>query len=134
MSTDFIQTLEQEHSVIREIFDAIDASSDLENQKKLTQDLLEVLTPHLRKEDDQLYPTLVKSPDEEVRQMANIFHLTMEAYAENFAAVAKVIMELEGNAIPKEVLTDYEKIRDKIKDRITIEEVTIFPAYEKSIA
>lgn len=134
MSTDFIQTLEQEHSVIREIFDAIDASSDLENQKKLTQDLLEVLTPHLRKEDDQLYPTLVKSPDEEVRQMANIFHLTMEAYAENFASVAKVIMELEGNAIPKEVLTDYEKIRDKIKDRITIEEVTIFPAYERSIA
>ena len=133
MSTDFIKTLEGEHQVIRDIFDQMDATNDLENKKNLIQKLQAVLEPHLRKEDTELYPALIKSSDEEVRRMANIFHLTMEAYAENFALVAGKILSIESRDVPSDIVVDYENIRDKIKDRITIEEVTIFPAYEKSI-
>jgi len=133
MSTDFIKTLVSEHHEIHEIFDTIDATSDLSTKKNFIQKLQAILAPHLRKEDTELYPALIGSTDQEVRRMANIFHLTMESYAENFAIVANKIFSIEVGEIPTDIVSDYENIRDKMKDRITIEEVTIFPAYERLI-
>lgn len=133
MSTDFIKILVNEHHEIRDIFGAIDAAGDLSAKKDLVQRLQAILAPHLRKEDTELYPVLIASSDQEVRRMANIFHLTMEAYAENFAVIANKIFSVEGGDIPADIAVDYKNVRDRIKDRITIEEVTIFPAYEKFI-
>ncbi|KKU82188.1 MAG: hypothetical protein UY07_C0002G0045 [Parcubacteria group bacterium GW2011_GWA1_47_8] len=133
MVTDFIKTLEREHNVIRDIFDAIDTTNNLENRKNLIQKLQEVLVPHLEREDTKLYPTLIKSSDEEVRRMANLFHLTMKSYAENFALVINRILAINGEDVPSDIALDYNRIRDRIKDRMAIEEVTIFPAYEKAI-
>lgn len=132
MNTDFIRILREEHVAIRNIFDEIDAASDLENKKILIQKLQEVLKPHLKKEDEELYPTLEKSSDEEVRRMAKIFALTMQEYAVNFSVIINKVLASTGE-MPADLATSYEKIRDRVKDRITIEEVTIFPAYEKSI-
>ena len=133
MRTDFIKTLVSEHHEISGLFDTIDETSNLSARKDLIQKLQVILAPHLRKEDTELYPVLIGSTDQEVRRMANIFHLTMESYAENFALVASKIFSIEGGEIPMDILSDYENIRDKIMDRITIEEVTIFPAYERLI-
>lgn len=133
MGTDFIKTLVSEHHEICEIFDEIDAASDIADKKNLIQRLQAILAPHLRKEDTELYPALIGSQDQEVRRMANIFHLTMEAYAKDFAIVANKIFSIESGEFPVDITLDYENIRDKMKDRITIEEITIFPAYEKSI-
>lgn len=126
---DLIKTLVGEHKTINEIFDAIDAATDLENKKILIQKLLSVAGDHFKKEDEQLYPVLQASPDIEVREMANIFSLTMGGYAKEFHIIADEIMKSSGEM--SAVLTiNYEKIRDKIKDRVVIEEVTIFPAFE----
>ncbi|MFZ2303849.1 MAG: hemerythrin domain-containing protein [Minisyncoccia bacterium] len=133
MTTDFIKTLVSEHQEIREIFDAVDATSSLVDKKNLIHKLQTILAPHLKKEDTELYPTLILSPDLEVRRMANIFHLTIGTYAESFVTVANKISSIQGGDIPADVVSDYENIRDRMKDRISIEEVTIFPAYEKSI-
>ena len=133
MSTDFIKTLVSEHHEIREIFDTIDATSDLSIKKDFIQKLQAILAPHLRKEDTKLYPALIGSSDQDVRRMANIFHLTMKSYAENFTIIAGKIFSIEVGEIPMNIVSDYENIRDKMKDRITIEEVTIFPAYERLI-
>lgn len=126
---DLIKTLVSEHETINEIFDAIDAASDLENKKILIQKLLSVAGDHFKKEDEQLYPVLQASPDIEVREMASIFSLTMGGYAKEFIAVTDEIMA-SNEEISATLATNYEKIRDKIKDRVVIEEVTIFPAYE----
>lgn len=131
MNTDFIMILKEEHVAIADIFNEIDAASTLENKKVLIRKLLVVLGPHLKKEDEELYPTLEKSTDDEVRRMAKIFAVTMHEYAENFTNVVNKILSATEEDMSPELIVQYEKIRDRVKDRITIEEVTIFPAYEK---
>lgn len=126
---ELIKTLVEEHETINEIFDAIDAAGDLENKKILIQKLLSVAGDHFKKEDEQLYPVLQASPDIEVREMASIFSLTMGGYAKEFIAVTDEIIASNGE-MSAVLAINYEKIRDKIKDRVVIEEVTIFPAYE----
>lgn len=126
---ELIKTLVSEHETINEIFDAIDATGDLENKKILIQKLLSVAGEHFKKEDEQLYPVLQASPDIEVREMASIFSLTMGGYAKEFIAVTDEILASSGE-MSAVLAINYEKIRDKIKDRVVIEEVTIFPAYE----
>lgn len=126
---ELIKTLVEEHKTINEIFDAIDAAGNLENKKILIQKLLSVAGEHFKKEDEQLYPVLQASPDIEVREMASIFSLTMGGYAKEFIAVTDEIIASNGE-MSAVLAINYEKIRDKIKDRVVIEEVTIFPAYE----
>ena len=126
---ELIKTLTEEHKIIGEIFDAIDNASDQENRKILIQKLLTVAGDHFKKEDEQLYPVLLKSPDEEVRSMADIFSLTMGGYAKEFGVIAEEIMATD-SVLSAELVIRYEKIRDRIKDRVVIEEVTIFPAFE----
>lgn len=133
MDTNLVSILKEEHLIIRGIFDEIDTASDLENKKIFIRKLQSVLAPHLKKEDSELYPTLERSPDEEVRRMANVFSSTMGVYAGDFAIVASKMLSISSGGASQDLLADYENIRDRIKDRITIEEVTIFPAYEKSI-
>lgn len=133
MDINYIRILREEHIAIRNLFNEIDAIDDFENKKILIKDLQEVLTPHLKKEDEELYPVLEKSADEEVRRMAKIFAFTMQEYARNFDDVINKMLAVSGE-LPLELLASYEKIRTRIKDRIIIEEVTIFPAYEKSIS
>lgn len=133
INTEFIQILEEEHDFIRGIFNEIDATDGLENKKILLQKLQSVLMPHLKKEDEKLYPALKESPDDDVRRMASIFSATMKGYSENFDMFLKEVLAMTDGEMSVDLTEKYHSIRDRIKDRITIEEVTIFPAYEKSI-
>lgn len=133
MDINYIRILKEEHITIRNLFNEIDAIDNFENKKIHIKKLQEVLTPHLKKEDEELYPMLEKSADEEVRRMAKIFAFTMQEYARNFDDVINKVLASTGE-LPLELMANYVKIHDRIKDRIVIEEVTIFPAYEKTLS
>lgn len=128
--SEFIQTLENEHKEILEILHEIDGTEDVSSKKILVKKLMAVIAPHLKKEDDILYPSLMQSDDESVRRMASIFASTMGGYAKKLEFVADEIISTN-IGISDAMQADYEKIRDRIIDRITVEEVTIFPAYDK---
>lgn len=127
---DFIKILREEHKEINEIFDLIDMESNLENKKNLIRKLQSIIGPHFKKENEELYPALEKSSDEEMRKMSKIFYSTMKEYAEDFTIVLEKILALTED-MPLDIDEEYKKIKVRIKDRIIIEEVTIFPAYEK---
>lgn len=132
MELDLIKTLEEEHRIMRDLFDGIDKEGDLENKKNLIRKLQTVSISHLKKEDEELYPVLEKSKDEEIRRTGKIFSITMKDYAMNFIIDTEMILALT-NKISPSIYADYRKVCDRIKDRISIEEVTIFPEYEKTI-
>lgn len=129
MIMDLIQILKEQHQVILGIFSDIDATSDLENEKTLFKKLMPIAVAHLEKEDTQLYPALKNSSEDDIRQMVEVFSVTMSGYAKELSGIADEIIASQG-VLSTEIFGRYEKIRDKIKNRITIEEVTLFPAYE----
>lgn len=133
MEINLIKILKEEHQMISDILDEIEIASDLENKKILIKKILNILMSHLKREDEELYPALEKSKDEEVVKMAKIFSETMKGYAEDFFVVTEKILSLTGD-IPLDIDLESKKIYERLKDRVIIEEVTIFPAYEKSLS
>lgn len=127
---DLIQVLKAEHQIILGIFADVDATSGLEDKKVLFRKLMPIAVTHLNKEDTQLYPAFQRSPDAELRKMAEVFSSTMGGYAKELSEVVNEILTSHTGLSPA-LVTHYEGIRDRIKDRITIEETVLFPAYEE---
>lgn len=130
MNEDIISELKEEHREIVSFFDKIDTAKPLEEKKKFVQDLEEFLSQHMRKEDTLIYPILLQSEDKEVRALGQGFLKSMVSYSEIFLAITKRVMESSG-PIGLEAVKDYENIRDRIKDRIFVEEMALFPVYER---
>lgn len=87
----------------------------------------------MRKEDRLIYPILLRSDDKEVRALGNGFLNSMVNYSEIFIGVVDNIMKSSG-PMGIEAVKDYENIRDRIKDRIFVEEMALFPAYERELS
>lgn len=130
MNENIISELKEEHKEIISFFNKVDIANSLEEKKKLVQDLKLLLGEHMYKEDTLIYPVLLKSNDEEVRALGNGFLSSMVNYSEIFIGVVEGVMT-SSEPIGLTVVKDYENIRDRIKDRIFVEEVALFPAYER---
>jgi iron-sulfur cluster repair protein YtfE (RIC family) len=130
MNENIISELKEEHKEIISFFNRVDIANSLEEKKKLVQDLKLLLGEHMHKEDTLIYPVLLKSDDEEVRALGNGFLDSMVNYSEIFIGVVEGVMT-SSEPIGLTVVKDYENIRDRIKDRIFVEEVALFPAYER---
>jgi iron-sulfur cluster repair protein YtfE (RIC family) len=130
MNENIISELKEEHKEIISFFNRVDIANSLEEKKKLVQDLKLLLGEHMYKEDTLIYPVLLKSDDEEVRALGNGFLSSMVNYSEIFIGVVEGVMT-SSEPIGLTVVKDYENIRDRIKDRIFVEEVALFPAYER---
>jgi DUF438 domain-containing protein len=130
MNENIVLELKEEHKEIISFFNKIDIANTLEEKKKLVQDLKQLLSEHMRKEDTLIYPILLQSDDKEVRALGNGFLNSMVNYSEIFLGVVDSVMKSSG-PMGLEAMKDYENIRDRIKDRIFVEEVALFPAYER---
>lgn len=124
-----IETLKSEHVQILAIFDQIDQTNELLPLKELVNQL--ITTQHLQKEDTLLYPTLAQSQNEETKKVGSVFSSTMPDYVANFTKIVTTIINTD--TITLEILSQYHEIRDKIKNRITIEETILFPSLDPSL-
>lgn len=123
-----IETLKIEHQQILALFDQIDKTPDLIKEKDLVKNLVDITTQHLNKEDTLLYPAISQSKNEETKQTGLVFSSTMPDYVSGFTKVVTDILNTD--KITPELLSQYQKIRDKIKNRITVEETILFPSFE----
>lgn len=130
MNEGIISELKEEHKKIVSFFNKIDTANSLEEKKSLVSDLKKLIGEHLRKEDTIIYPVLLRSDDKEVLALGQSFLNSMVGYSEILIGIVDRIME-SSDHLYIETVKDYENIRDRIKDRMFVEEVALFPAYEK---
>ncbi|MDO8443056.1 MAG: hemerythrin domain-containing protein [bacterium] len=127
----YIEELKNDHKIIIEFFDNIDKSEKFDAQKELVRKLTDVLTIHLKKEDEYLYPALAKSKNEEIARLGDIFSSAMKNIAKDYIVFVEQFLK---NSEPSAELADaYKKMSKKVRNRVTIEEVVLYPAYEKSL-
>lgn len=124
-----IDTLEQEHDVLKGLFAEIQAlgiTSDagLEKLRKSKA----VLLAHLKKEDDQLYPALKKLEDG--RQIANAFQTEMGEISKQVLAFYD---KYEGGIVTDNLTFSKElgRLLGAIKQRMIKEESTLYMKYKK---
>lgn len=125
---DIIKDLKEEHERILVMLDDIDKAQNLEEKKEEVRELRAFVAGHLKKEDEQIYPALRDSGDDEKIKLGYLFSDIMKGYTTEFLNVADDILSAE-EELEEDVIRSYEKIRDKIKDRVTIEETILFPAF-----
>lgn len=130
MNEGIISELKEEHKNIVSFFNKIDTANSLEEKKSFVSDLKKLIGEHLRKEDTIIYPVLLQSDDKEVLALGQSFLNSMVGYSEILIGIVDRIME-SSDHLYIETVKDYENIRDRIKDRMFVEEVALFPAYEK---
>lgn len=130
MNENIVLELKEEHKKIISFFNEIDATDILAEKKNFIKDLKKMLSEHLRKEDAIVYPVLLRSDDKEVLALGRGFLNSMVGYSKIFSDVVGRIME-SSNHLYLETVKDYENIRDRIKDRMFVEEVALFPAYKR---
>lgn len=127
----FIKELKSEHKEIINFFNDIEKSEKFEDKKILVQKLTSLVVTHLRKEDDRLYPVLAASNIQEIAKLGNVFSIAMKDTSEKYVAFVEAFLK---SAEMTDELTDaYKRISEKIKNRVTIEEIVLYPAYEKCL-
>ncbi|MEI8096620.1 MAG: hemerythrin domain-containing protein [Candidatus Moraniibacteriota bacterium] len=129
MDRSIIFELKEEHKAIIIALNEVNFGGNLEETKVLIQTMQSVVTEHLRKEDTVIYPALLGSQNEALVSLGTSFLHSMIAYSEIFVDVTRRIGESSGS-IDAGLVSEYESMRNKIKDRIFVEETALFPAYE----
>lgn len=127
-----IEELKNEHKEIIAIFDKIEQVENFHDKKELIQELIALIVPHLKKEDELIHPIIVKSADEEVCRAGRILSKVTQEISQEFGLVADEMLKVD-NFTDAKTLDDFEKICDKIKTRIALEESVMFPAYEECV-
>lgn len=124
----FVDELKNEHRKIVDLFDKIDGSKGFNAKKELIKELTSLVTGHLKKEDERLYPVLATSKNEGVAKLGAIFSNAMKDNSEKFMTFVEKF--LNSADLNDELSGMYKKISEKIKNRVIIEEAVLYPAYE----
>lgn len=127
----FIEELKGEHKEIIEFFNSIDESEKFEDKKEMIQKLTALVVTHLRKEDDRLYPVLAASSIQEIAKLGTVFSMAMKDTSEKYVAFVEAF--LKSDKMTEELTDAYNRINKTIKNRVTIEEIVLYPAYEKCL-
>jgi len=125
-----IETLKDEHKKILELFDEVDSVDAVKEKKILVEKLKKLAIKHLTTEGKEIYPKIKEAKEKDIRDLGELFSELMNKYSTEFLNIIKKIEESH-NEIEKEIIEKYSRIKDRIKDRIVLEETTLFPAYEK---
>lgn len=126
---ELIEQLKNEHIQIIDLFDEIEAAQETVVQKEKLKNLKDLTMSHVKLEEEQLYPVLCKSHYEEVRKMCGIFYDIMTQYSSDLIKSLDALLALP-SLKEKEPWTAYFRMRNRMKDRIAIEETALFPAYK----
>ncbi|HCJ45622.1 MAG TPA: hypothetical protein DHV33_01765 [Candidatus Moranbacteria bacterium] len=129
MNREIIIELKDEHRRIITLLNEVDMNGSQEKVKELILALQGIVVQHLHKEDTLIYPELLHSKNESIIMLGNGFLHSMTEYSVIFVDVTRRILE-RSNQFDSLLKEDYKKIKDKIKDRIFIEEKALFPVYE----
>ena len=116
---------------IIEFFNAIEKSEKFNIKKELVRELTTLVSIHLEKEDTRLYPVLAESQIEEIYKLGRIFSMVMKNNSKDFMIFVETFLKSTGPNTEFE--NAYKNISEKIRNRITIEETILFPAYEKCV-
>jgi len=125
-----ISTLKEEHKKIIKMLDEINPGKN-EGLNSLKA-LKEMLVVHLDKEDSLLYPGLVASSEEELKNLGKTFQDIMKSYMELAMKCCENLNRANG-VMTKDLIESYNLVKEKINNRIVIEESILFTAYEKFI-
>ncbi len=130
MDRRFIVQLKEEHRIIIAFLNKINLSGgNTATLQKTVAEMKDVVIGHLRKEDEIVYPHLLRSKNIILISLGESFLRSMTVYSEIFTDVTRRIQESD-NSIDPTLILDYESMKNTIKDRIFIEEKILFPAYE----
>ena len=127
-----IEELKLDHAELSDLFRKIvHLGITCEEGRKALHDAKATLLTHLKKEDDELYPIL--------REMAKDnqnLKLKLKSFANDLGNVSRTISAFFEKYADSEhetdFKTDFQKIYLVLSRRINIEEIELFPEYDKS--
>ena len=124
-----IEELKKEHLIIVVALNEVKELGILsrEGQSKLMS-VKAAFIEHLKKEDEQLYPTIIKSFKDK--------NITLDLFSKNVENVSRVVLELfdkcsGGEALGMEFQREFEDLLVDLNKRIRSEEDLLFEEYEK---
>lgn len=129
---DLISDLKNEHQQILQLFNEIDQTVSLEGKKKLVATLMELMTAHLKNEDEQVHRPIIASDNEKMHILGVTLSEMVVDHIGNFTEVMSRIKACP-DVMDEQLIKDYMDIRDKIINRIAVEENLLFPAYEELV-
>ncbi|MFA6429188.1 MAG: hemerythrin domain-containing protein [Patescibacteria group bacterium] len=125
----FIDELKGEHRAIEACFAEFGATDIFAEQKAVVQKLVDVALSHLKKEDEVLYPALANAQALEIKRLGDAFASVMKEYSARFVELTGQLLASE-SAFDPTLVTQFLLVRDRIKNRIVLEEGMLYPAYE----
>lgn len=129
MNYEIVIELKKEHQEIISMLNGVDVASSKETREKQIIDLRAFVVKHLEKEDAFVYPKLTLSHNKILIDLGEEFFHSMQEYSHLFISVTDRILKSDV-VLDARLVTDYEDMKNKIKERIFIEEKVLFPAYE----
>lgn len=90
-----------------------------------------MIVVHLQKEDGRLYPVLAASSIQEIAKLGSVFSMAMKDTSEKYVAFVETF--LKSDKMTDELTDAYNRINKAIKNRVAIEEIVLYPAYEKCL-
>ena len=126
-----VEELKNEHAMVVAALEKVKklGIGSQEGQEALAS-VKEALLGHLKKEDEQFYPTLKKAAQNNPRLARSL-----EAYAGELAEVSKAALQFfekyARGGISTEFTTDFGKLSAALADRIRKEESYLYAEYDK---
>jgi iron-sulfur cluster repair protein YtfE (RIC family) len=130
-----IDNLERQHSEIKDLVSKIkqevissDIALNLDTLVKNINALSGKLNIHMSSEDKFLYPTLIESKDQKLKQIAKQYseemgniHIEFNNYKNNFNTKTKVLSDIDG------FLKESKEIIKLLENRISKEDMHLYP-------
>ncbi|MBV8638107.1 MAG: hypothetical protein JO322_08460 [Candidatus Eremiobacteraeota bacterium] len=129
--------LRQQHSEIARLLDSIDRVRAIGSEQELCVQLVRlagIVKLHLTLEDKNLYPTMLRHADPEVRATAQLYKLTMAELAPAYTAFHETWTR------PQAISTDrlrfareFESICEKLRKRIDLENHDLYDVADANV-
>jgi hemerythrin-like domain-containing protein len=138
---DLILQLREEHRQILRLFVLIKTNlesekSDVRELGDQLMELKELLISHLALEDKLLYPKLVKSKSPEIKKTGQMFSKEMAEIAKKTMIFFRKYEKIQFDKLitNKTFSKEIEKVAEKIKRRVSIEESILYNAYLTAVS
>lgn len=125
-----IPILKEEHIEILKMFNQIDAAELFEEKKEKIRELKGFVVKHVTTENDDIYPVLEKSLAPDSVKLGRVMSSLMQSYSVDFIGAVDAIL-MGGASSEESMIAAFNESVIDIKNRIKIEELLLFPEYEK---
>ncbi|MFN2449367.1 MAG: hemerythrin domain-containing protein [Candidatus Baltobacteraceae bacterium] len=124
-----IQTCRDHHTVLQYLLEDLEAATDPQKLAELLSRFKNVLLAHLRLEDDWLYPRLLKSENEIVRQKAHTYREAMGGLRQTFLTLWTAWSPAGAIAAdPRAFRSDWTAFAQRLGERMHAEDTDLYLA------